>query len=153
MLFRSDRDSNPIARWPEQAALREGPRPELRMAVRSEHGFDRREPEPGTGTFLNVAVAYPSRDESQLQGFIRLALGEREAIGLDGRLRALLWLFGLSLAALAATVMWSYARREMEPLHEFSEAARRIAAGQMYEVIKIVEARRPCAAGPPRAPA
>ncbi|MFM7116097.1 MAG: hypothetical protein ACKO0N_05630, partial [Planctomycetota bacterium] len=125
-----DKDSNPLGSWPEGATLRDGPRPELRMAAREEHGFDRREREPGTGMVLNVAVAYPGREAQPLQGFIRLALPERDSIQIDGQLRNWLWLFGLSLAGLAATVMWSYARREMEPLQEFSEAARRIAAGQ-----------------------
>ncbi|MFN9752718.1 MAG: ATP-binding protein [Planctomycetota bacterium] len=129
-----DRDSNLLASWPEGSPLREGPRPEFRMAARSRHGFDRRERAPQSGVYLNVAVAYPSRDEGQLEGFIRLAEKEQEAITLDSRLQQLLWLFGLSLAGLAAAVMWAYARREMEPLHEFSEAARRIAAGQYDDV-------------------
>ncbi|MFM7740179.1 MAG: PAS domain-containing protein, partial [Planctomycetota bacterium] len=101
-------------------------------------GFDRREREPGTGMVLNVAVAYPGREAQPLQGFIRLALPERDSILLDGQLRNWLWLFGLSLAGLAATVMWSYARREMEPLQEFSEAARRIAAGQYDDVPSVL---------------
>jgi len=132
-----DKDSNRLGSWPEGATLRDGPRPELRMAAREKHGFDRREREPGTGKVLNVAVAYPERDE-KLQGFIRLAIPERDAIQLDGRLRQLLWLFGLSLSALAAAVMWTYARREMEPLQEFSEAARRIAAGQYDDVPSVL---------------
>jgi two-component system phosphate regulon sensor histidine kinase PhoR len=133
-----DKDSNPVGSWPASTSLRDGPRPELRMAARESYGFDLREREPGKGLFLNVAVAYPRSDEQQRQGFIRLAVPEQEAIQLDTRLRQLLWLFGLSLAALAATVMWSYARREMEPLHEFSEAARRIAAGQYDDVPSVL---------------
>jgi two-component system phosphate regulon sensor histidine kinase PhoR len=133
-----DKDSSPLGSWPEGATLKDGPRPELRLAAREDHGFDRREREPGTGMVLNVAVAYPERDQQPLQGFIRLALPERDAIQIDGRLRQLLWLFGLSLAALAAAVMWSYARREMEPLQEFSEAARRIAAGQYDDVPSVL---------------
>lgn len=129
-----DRDSNLLTTWPEVGSLRDGPRPELRMAARSAHGFDRRERDPQSGFYLNVAVAYPSRDANKLEGFIRLAEKEQEAITLDARLQQLLWLFGLSLAGLAAVVMWAYARREMEPLHEFSEAARRIAAGQYDDV-------------------
>lgn len=133
-----DRDSNPIGTWPESTTLRDGPRPELRTATRSVYGFDRRERDPKTGIVLHAAVAYPSREPSELQGFIRLATPEREAIQLDGWLRQIIWLFGLSLAALAAAVMWSYARREMEPLHEFSEAARRIAAGQYDDVPSVL---------------
>jgi two-component system phosphate regulon sensor histidine kinase PhoR len=129
-----DRDSNLLASWPEGGPLRDGPRPELRMAARSAHGFDRRERDPQSGFYLNVAVAYPSRESAELEGFIRLSEKEQEAITLDSRLQQLLWLFGLSLAGLAAAVMWAYARREMEPLHEFSEAARRIAAGQYDDV-------------------
>jgi hypothetical protein len=107
-----DRDSNLLASWPESSPLRDGPRPELRIAARSRHGFDRRERAPQSGVYLNVAVAYPSRDEGQLEGFIRLAEKEQEAITLDSRLQQLLWLFGLSLAGLAAAVMWAYARRD-----------------------------------------
>lgn len=129
-----DRDSNLLATWPENGSLRDGPRPELRMATRAAHGFDRRERAPQSGVYLNVAIAYPSRAEGELEGFIRLAEKEEQAITLDSWLQRLLWLFGLSLAGLAAAVMWAYARREMEPLHEFSEAARRIAVGQYDDV-------------------
>lgn len=62
--------------------------------------------------------------------FLRVATADTPLIEDRRSLHRLIWIFGLSLAALAATIMGSFAFRQIQPMQRFADAARRIAAGQ-----------------------
>jgi two-component system phosphate regulon sensor histidine kinase PhoR len=88
---------------------------------------------------MYLAVAYPGTTDQPLQGFIRVSVDERNVMLANTRLRQFVWIFTLSLGALAAVAMWSFAAREMEPLRSFSIAARRIAEGQFDSVPAVLD--------------
>ena len=113
--------------------------PELRQAARESFGIDRRSDSSQDEPAIFLAIAYPGTPGQPLQGFVRISVDEQSITLVNTRLQQFVWIFTLSLAALAAVAMWSFASREMEPLHAFSIAARRIAAGQYDEIPAVLE--------------
>ncbi len=112
-------------------------RPELQAAIREGVGFASR-----SSRTTGAATSYfllPLKEGQPATEFLRIGAADTRLIAGRRSLQRLIWLFGLSLAALAATAMWAYAFRQIRPMREFSDAARRIAAGQLETVPAVLD--------------
>lgn len=126
--------------WPEAQPVADGPRPEVRAAARQKFGFDRRRSGPNRENELHLALSHPpNAPPGQVSFFLCLSVPEHTVIPSNAHMQWTVLLFGLLPAVLAILLMATYAAREMEPLRQFSEAARRIAAGQYDELPTVLE--------------
>lgn len=112
-------------------------RPELQAAIRDGTGFASRTSR-STGSATSY-FALPLGAAGAAPDFLRIGAADTRLEAGRRSLQRLIWLFGLSMAALAATAMWAYAFRQIQPMREFSDAARRIAAGQLEVVPAVLD--------------
>ncbi len=107
-------------------------RPEIVEAKSSETGFSSR----ASGTTGNatsyLAMRMDPRDETS--DILRVAVAETPLVESRRALQRIIWSFGIALAVLAALVMWVYGFRQIQPMHQFADAARKIAAGEFESV-------------------
>ncbi len=118
-------------------------RPEIaRAAASHDIGTDRR-----MSKTLGIAMSYlaapipRSDDPTAIRGFVRVAVAQSEVDRVLQDWQRFVWMFAFLLAITAAVAMWIFTYREIQPLGEFSVAARRVAAGQ-YDAVPLVLGRR-----------
>ncbi|MCA9134926.1 MAG: PAS domain-containing protein, partial [Planctomycetales bacterium] len=105
-------------------------RPEIKKAQRSEFGTAQRESQSVGRSLVYLAVRFDLPREPTAGGFVRVAAEEENFSRIQSGLVRLLWLSGLAVAGLSASVMWRIVHHEMQPLATFAQAARATAAGQ-----------------------
>src|SRR5204862_6130310 len=104
-----------------------GERPEIEAARSAPYGISTRYSKSLRKNLMYVAVAMPS-DSTQI-GFVRVALAVTEAQTPGRQLRQFVWAGAAVIALLALLPTWWLTRRLVEPLHELTAGAQRIAAG------------------------
>lgn len=126
-----DTDSNP-SRMDNHSG-----RSEIAEAADRGEGYSRR-----ISDTTGLSTSYFARrldPEDADSPFLRVAIADTPLIVERRSLQRLIWIFGLTLSALSAVVMWSYAFRQIRPMQQFADAARRIASGQAEQVPLVLE--------------
>ena len=124
-------------------------RPEVIQAAKNEIGFSDRFSKTLQQPMMYLAIAYHPTDRnadsdstsSVTTGFVRIAVS---SVAINNTVRALqqsLWIYAVILGALTMALMALFTSISMQPLSDFSEAARNIGQGKFRHLLPLTNRR------------
>ncbi len=118
-----------------------GTREEILRAQSQGSGFSERYSDTIGQPMMYYATAYHPVNANHSGGFLRIAISAASIDSAIRSIRNLIWMFAILTSTITGILMVYFSARNMEPLNQFSLAARRIGLGR-YERSTILKYRR-----------